>query len=56
MSSVTATSGLPETGSGWFTPLRLLLAVPIAVTLKLAGVGGAWMFIAAGLAIVLLAG
>jgi Ca2+:H+ antiporter len=41
----------------WLTPLNVfLLAVPVAVALKLAGVGGAWMFAAAGLAIVPLAG
>jgi Ca2+:H+ antiporter len=41
----------------WLTPLNLLLlAVPVAVALKLFGVGGAWMFAAAGLGIVPLAG
>jgi Ca2+:H+ antiporter len=49
-----------HSGSGrrrWLNPLSLLLlAVPVAVGLKLAGVGGVWLFVAAGLAIVPLAG
>ncbi|HEY1187869.1 MAG TPA: calcium/proton exchanger, partial [Gemmata sp.] len=41
----------------WLTPLNLLLlAVPGAAAMKLAGASGAWMFAAAGLAIVPLAG
>src|SRR4051794_10606840 len=41
----------------WLTPLNLLLlAVPVAVVLKLVGVGGVWMFVAAGAGIVPLAG
>ena len=52
--------GRPDTASGWsrfLTPLNLLLlAVPATVGLKVAGVGGAWMFAVAGLAIVPLAG
>ena len=39
------------------TPMNLLLvAVPVAVGLKLFGVGGVWMFAGAGVAIVPLAG
>lgn len=48
----------PSAGvGGWLTPLNLLLlAVPLAVALKLAGVGGVWMFAATGVGIVPLAG
>jgi Ca2+:H+ antiporter len=46
-----------ETGFRWFTPLNLLLlAVPAAAALKFAGASGVWLFAAAGLGIVPLAG
>lgn len=46
-----------STRAGWLTPMNLLLlAVPLAVGLKLAGVGGVWMFLGTGLGIVPLAG
>ncbi len=39
------------------TPLNLMLVfLPVAVVMKIAGVGGLWLFLAAGLAIVPLAG
>jgi Ca2+:H+ antiporter len=47
----------PSGWSRWLTPMNLLLlAVPVAVGLKLAGVGGVWMFVGAGVGIVPLAG
>lgn len=48
----------PATGvRAWLTPLNLmLLAVPVAVAMKLGGAGGTWMFVAAGVAIIPLAG
>jgi Ca2+:H+ antiporter len=60
MSATTAATPVREAGGtagGWLSPLNLfLLAVPVAVGLKLAGVGGVWMFLGAGLGIVPLAG
>ena len=46
-----------QSGGGYLTPLNLmLLAVPAAVALKLAGVGGTWLFIGSAVGIVPLAG
>lgn len=43
--------------SQWLSALNvLLLAVPVTIVLKLAGIGGLWMFVAAGIGIVPLAG
>jgi Ca2+:H+ antiporter len=57
MSSAAVTPPPDRAAPAWLTPLNVLfLAVPAAVALKLAGVGGAWMFAAAALAIVPLAG
>lgn len=48
---------MKPTATRWLTPLNLmLLAVPVAVGLKLTGVGGTWMFLGAGVGIVPLAG
>ena len=47
----------PQRTRGWLTPLNLmLLAVPVTVALKLFGVGGVWIFAAAAVGIVPLAG
>ena len=49
--------GTPRESTGWFKQwYLLLLAVPLAAGLKLAGAGGVWVFLGAGLAIIPLAG
>ena len=60
MSTSTATRPRKAAPTGWrrwLSPLHwLLLAIPAAVGLKLAGVGGVWMFLVAAVGIVPLAG
>jgi Ca2+:H+ antiporter len=60
MSATTAAKPAQSAGGGrirWLTPTNvLLLAVPVAVGLKLFGAGDVWMFLGAGLGIVPLAG
>jgi Ca2+:H+ antiporter len=55
------TTAAPPTGPhgwrGWLTPTNLTLVfIPAAVVMKLAGAGGTWMFLAAGVGIVPMAG
>jgi Ca2+:H+ antiporter len=59
--SATAAAPAGQTAGGgwgrWLTPMNLmLLAVPVAVGLKVAGIGGVWLFLGAGVGIVPLAG
>jgi Ca2+:H+ antiporter len=60
MEETNSARSAPTDAGGWrelLTPLNaLLVAVPAAVALKLFGVGGVWMFAAAALGIVPLAG